>query len=67
MSGMSFLDTTSDSGPGSSYDITLYEDLDEELRHRENKKVPEWAKNRKFIIIFNCFKYNTYKKNLIIF
>lgn len=48
--GHSFLDQTTDSGPGNSYDITLYEDLDEDLNHRKDKPVPEWAKNSKTFI-----------------
>lgn len=44
---ISFLDSTVDSGPGNSYDITMYEDLDEELKHRENKSVPAWANDSK--------------------
>ncbi|XP_021957044.1 titin isoform X2 [Folsomia candida] len=43
---ISFLDSTVDSGPGNSYDITMYEDLDEELKHRENKSVPAWANDK---------------------
>jgi hypothetical protein len=40
----------------STYDITLYEDLDEENSHRANKVLPDWASNSKFNkpFIFSC-------------
>ncbi|ODN00784.1 Protein piccolo [Orchesella cincta] len=41
----SFLDATME-GHLSSYDITVYEDLDEDLKHRENKTIPKWASDK---------------------
>ncbi|CAL8122362.1 unnamed protein product [Orchesella dallaii] len=41
----SFLDGTME-GHLSSYDITVYEDLDEDLKHRENKTIPKWASDK---------------------
>ena len=37
-------DTTIDEGEKiSTYDITVYEDLNDDMRHRENKRIPAWA------------------------
>jgi len=46
----SFLDATTEHL--SSYDITLYEDLDDDLKHRENKTIPNWAADSKLIPMF---------------
>ncbi|CAG7827641.1 unnamed protein product, partial [Allacma fusca] len=29
-----------------TYDITVYEDLDENMEHRANKRIPDWANDR---------------------
>ncbi|OXA51216.1 hypothetical protein Fcan01_14526 [Folsomia candida] len=38
--------TLFDSEPGNSYEITRYEDFDEELKHREDKVVPAWVNDK---------------------
>jgi len=48
----SFLDTTHENSYISSYEITRYEDLDEDMTHREDKHVPEWAQNSKRLVLF---------------